>query len=292
MRLVTFTAEGETRIGLLKGEGVIDLSQEAPTLPKDMLSFLEGGEEMMGEAASAASSTTHFSIDAVRLECPVLRPPKIIAIGLNYRAHAEETGAEIPEAPVVFTKQSTCASGPFDDVFRPPESDLLDYEGELAIIIGKRCRRVARNRAPDVIAGYSIMNDVSVRDWQLRGQPMSFTMGKSWDTHGPFGPAIITADEVGDPNNLELRTWVNGDLRQDSNTNDLIFDCFELVEFLSTAFTLEPGDIITTGTPDGVAMALQPPAWLVPGDIIKVEIERLGYIENSIIQEPVEEMNS
>ena len=121
---------------------------------------------------------------------------------------------------------------------------------------------------------------------------MSFTMGKSWDTHGPFGPAIVTADEVGDPNNLELRTWVNGDLRQDSNTNDLIFDCFELVEFLSTAFTLEPGDIITTGTPDGVAMALQPPAWLVPGDIIKVEIERLGYIENSIIQEPVEEMNS
>jgi|TARA_B100002003_G_scaffold177659_1_gene165522 2-keto-4-pentenoate hydratase/2-oxohepta-3-ene-1,7-dioic acid hydratase in catechol pathway len=289
---VTFTADSETRIGLLKEEGIIDLSQVAPSLPKDMLSFLEGGEDTMNSAAKAAASDTHFSINAVRLECPVPRPPKIVAIGLNYRAHAEETGAEIPVTPVVFTKQSTCACGPLDDVFRPPESDLLDYEGELAIIIGRRCRRVTRDKAPDVIAGYCIMNDVSVRDWQMRGQPMSFTMGKSWDTHGPFGPSLVTADEVGDPNNLQLKTWVNGDLRQDTNTNDLIFDCFELVEFLSTAFTLEPGDVITTGTPSGVAAAMQPPAWLVPGDVIRVEIEKLGYIENRIIQESAEEMIS
>jgi 2-keto-4-pentenoate hydratase/2-oxohepta-3-ene-1,7-dioic acid hydratase in catechol pathway len=287
MRLVTFTENNTTRIGLLKDSGVIDLSQAAPSLPTDMLSFLEGGDDAMKAAQDASTLDAHFDSEAVRLECPIPTPPMILAIGLNYRAHAEESGADLPKVPLVFTKQQTCANGPFDDVYAPPESALLDYEGELGIVIGKRCRRVKKEDAESVIAGYTIVNDVSVRDWQARGAPASFTMGKSWDTHGPMGPAIVTKDEVGDPHSLQLKTWVNGDLRQDSSTNDLIFNCFDIIEFISTAFTLQPGTVIPTGTPSGVAAAMKPPAWLVAGDTVKIAIDKLGYIENPIIKDPM-----
>ena len=287
MRLVTFTENNTTRIGLLKDSGVIDLSQAAPSLPTDMLAFLEGGDDAMKAAQDASTLDAHFDSEAVRLECPIPTPPMILAIGLNYRAHAEESGADLPKVPLVFTKQQTCANGPFDDVYAPPESALLDYEGELGIVIGKRCRRVKKEDAESVIAGYTIVNDVSVRDWQARGAPASFTMGKSWDTHGPMGPAIVTKDEVGDPHSLQLKTWVNGDLRQDSSTNDLIFNCFDIIEFISTAFTLQPGTVIPTGTPSGVAAAMKPPAWLVAGDTVKIAIDKLGYIENPIIKDPM-----
>jgi len=287
MRLVTFTENNTTRIGLLKDSGVIDLSQAAPSLPTDMLSFLEGGGDAMKAAQDASTLDAHFDSEAVRLECPIPTPPMILAIGLNYRAHAEESGADLPKVPLVFTKQQTCANGPFDDVYAPPESALLDYEGELGIVIGKRCRRVKKEDAESVIAGYTIVNDVSVRDWQARGAPASFTMGKSWDTHGPMGPAIVTKNEVGDPHSLQLKTWVNGDLRQDSSTNDLIFNCFDIIEFISTAFTLQPGTVIPTGTPSGVAAAMKPPAWLVAGDTVKIAIDKLGYIENPIIKDPM-----
>ena len=159
---------------------------------------------------------------------------------------------------------------------------MLDYEGELAIIIGKRCRYVPKDKVPNVVAGYCVSNDVSVREWQMRGTPPQFTMGKSWDTHCPLGPAIVT--DI-DPHNLRLTTTVNGETRQDSNTSDLIFDCFDIVEYLSTAFTLEPGDVIVTGTPSGVAMAMKPPQPLQVGDSVKVEIEGLGHIENEIVEE-------
>lgn len=287
MRLISFTTQGKTRIGLLDESGVIDLSQAAPDLPNEMIAFLSAGSQALTRATQASKSEPHYSLTEVKIESPVLTPPMILAIGLNYRAHAEETGADIPQVPLVFTKQQTCANGPYDDVYRPPESDLLDYEGELGIVIGKRCRRVKKENAEDVIAGYCVVNDVSIRDWQARGAPASFTMGKSWNSHGPFGPAIVTKDEVGDPHSLQLTTWVNGEKRQDSSTSDLIFNCFEIIEFISTAFTLLPGTIIPTGTPSGVAAAMKPPAWLVPGDVVKVEIEKLGYIENRIVQEDV-----
>lgn len=287
MRLVTFTENNNTRIGLLKDSGVIDLSQAAPSLPTNMLAFLECGDDAMKAAQDASTLDAHFDSAAVRLECPIPTPPMILAIGLNYRAHAEESGADLPKVPLVFTKQQTCANGPFDDVYAPPESALLDYEGELGIVIGKRCRRVKKEDAESVIAGYTIVNDVSVRDWQARGAPASFTMGKSWDTHGPMGPAIVTKDEVGDPHSLQLKTWVNGDLRQDSSTNDLIFNCFDIIEFISTAFTLQPGTVIPTGTPSGVAAAMKPPAWLVAGDTVKIAIDKLGHIENPIIKDPM-----
>ena len=204
----------------------------------------------------------------------------------NYRLHAEETRSALPKVPLVFTKQQTCASGPFDDIHAPPESALLDYEGELGIVIGKKCRRVKKADAEDYIAGYCIVNDVSLRDWQARGAPASFTMGKSWDTHGPMGPAIVTKNEVGDPHQLTLKTWVNGELRQNSSTNDLIFNCFDIIEFISTALTLQPGTVIPTGTPSGVAAAMETPAWLTPGDIVKVEIEKLGFIETRLFLSP------
>ena len=184
MRLVTFRQNGKTRIGIQKHEGVIDLSIAAPSLPKNMLSFLQAGTSAMKVAQAVENSNIHFSMADVRLQCPITIPPMILAIGLNYRLHAEETGSNLPKVPLVFTKQQTCANGPFDDIYAPPESALLDYEGELGIVIGKKCRRVKKADAEDYIAGYCIVNDVSLRDWQARGAPASFTMGKSWDTHG------------------------------------------------------------------------------------------------------------
>ena len=285
MKLITFTESSRTRIGLLQGEQIVDLSQTAPALPDDMLTLLEAGDTALQEAAKHADAATHFAAADVVIEAPIRRPPKILAIGLNYQAHAKESNMDIPKYPVVFTKQATSANGPYAPIHSPQETKMLDYEGELGIVIGKRCRRVSKDDASKVIAGFCVLNDVSVREWQFLATPPQFTMGKSWDTHNPFGPAIVTADEV-DPHHLMLRTFVNGELRQETNTDDLIFNCYDIIEFLSTAFTLEPGDIIATGTPSGVGAAMQPQATLQIGDMVKVEIEGLGFIENEVIAEP------
>ena len=287
MHLITFTESDKTRIGLLNQNEIIDLSLTHPDLPTEMINFLVLGDSGMSAAEQAASSDAHFSMDQVKLESPVLRPPKILAIGLNYRAHAEESGMEIPQTPFVFTKQCTSINGPYDPVHWSEDSKALDYEGELGSVIGRTCSRVPLEKAKDVIAGFCIINDVSVRDWQLRGNPSSFTMGKSWDTHCPMGPAIVTPDEV-DPHKLQLKTFINGDKRQDTNTDDLIFNGYELINFMSTAFTLEVGDVIATGTPSGVGFAQKPPAPLRGDDIMRVEIEGLGFIENRIINEPAD----
>jgi 2-keto-4-pentenoate hydratase/2-oxohepta-3-ene-1,7-dioic acid hydratase in catechol pathway len=185
---------------------------------------------------------------------------------------------------MIFNKQSTSVTSPGSVIHLPRVSDKLDYEGELAVVIGRRCRHVPKSRAAEVIVGYTIAHDVSVRDWQRRVP--TFTMGKSFDTHCPLGPCIVTADEIGDPHGLELQTWVNGESRQHSNTRELLFDCFELVEHLSTAFTLEPGDIISTGTPGGVGVAMKPPKYLKAGDVVKISIDKIGTLENSVIAEP------
>ena len=287
MKLVTFTQGNKTRIGLLKGDGIIDLSKADSSLPGDMLAFIQAGESALNAAKAAESADAHYTLADVNLEAVISRPPKIIGIGLNYRAHAEESGMELPKVPLVFTKQSTSANGPFDPIYWSEDSKALDYEGELGVIIGKNCRRVPAGRASEVIFGLCVLNDVSVRDWQTRGTPPSFTMGKSWDSHSPIGPAI-TIDPSLDMHNLQLTTHVNGELRQNTSTDDLIFNTFELIEFLSTAFTLEAGDIIATGTPSGVGMAMKPRSMLKPGDTVKVEIEGLGYIENEVIVEPAD----
>jgi 2-keto-4-pentenoate hydratase/2-oxohepta-3-ene-1,7-dioic acid hydratase in catechol pathway len=285
MKLATFSAAGTTRIGVVEGEQIVDLSRAAPGLPTEMAAFLAAGDAASDVAKSAvASGDGRLSRSEVALLAPILRPPKILAIGLNYKDHIAETGRPMPEVPVVFNKQSTAVVAPGAAIHRPPESEQLDYEGELAVVIGRRCRRVSRAAAAQVVAGYTIVNDVSVRDWQFRVPTM--TMGKSWDTHCPIGPWIVTADEIGDPHRLDIHTTVDGELRQRSNTSELLFDCFDLIAHLSTAFTLEPGDVISTGTPAGVGAAMQPPRWLVPGNVVRVAIEKLGYLENSVIDEP------
>ena len=284
MKLATFTHAGSTRIGVVFGEEIADLA--ASDLPQEMVAFLEGGDEAISAAAAAAESAPRLALSEVTLESPVLRPPKILAVGLNYADHVAEAGMETPKFPMIFNKQSTSAHPPYAPFHAPSYLTALDYEGELGIVIGKACRHVPRDRAHEVIAGYTVCNDVSVRDWQLRVP--TFTMGKSNDTHCPLGPWIVTSDEVGDPHSLDLKTWVNGELRQSTNTKHLIFDCFTLVEHLSTAFTLEPGDVIATGTSGGVGIAMKPPQLLKAGDVVKIAIDRIGEIENGVIDEPAE----
>ena len=216
----------------------------------------------------------------------MLRPPKILAVGLNYADHIAESGMETPKLPLVFNKQSTSVVGPRDPFHMPRVSQALDYEGELGVVIGSRCRHVPKERAAEVIAGYTVLNDVTVRDWQLRTP--TWTLGKSFDTHCPMGPWIVTSDELVDPHGLALETRVNGELRQSSNTKNLVFDCFTLVEHLSTAFTLEPGDVIATGTPGGVGIAMKPPRLLQVGDVVRIAIEGIGEIENAVIEEPAD----
>ncbi len=282
MRLVTFTDARGTRVGRQEDAEVVDLAAAAPELPRDLTALLAAGPLALGRASSADGP--RLALAGLRLEAPIPRPGKILAVGLNYRDHVTETGRELPKVPIIFNKQSTSATGPFDPIHWPRASDKLDYEGELGFVIGRRCRHVPRDRAAEVIAGWLVVNDVTVRDWQGRSPTM--TMGKSFDTHCPFGPALVTPDEVGDPLALSLTTLVNGERRQSASTKDLIFDPFVLIEHLSTAFTLEPGDLISTGTPAGVALAMKPPRWLVPGDVVRVEVERVGVIENRVIAEP------
>ncbi len=284
MKLATFTHGGATRIGLVEGDEIVDLAAAAPDLPREMVAFLEAGREALTRAHAASADGPRVPLVDAKLEAPIRRPPKFLAVGLNYADHVAESGMETPKHPTVFNKQSTCVVGPDDPVHVPRASHVLDYEGELGFVIGRRCRHVSRDDAPDCIAGYLAVNDVSVRDWQLRTP--TWTMGKSFDTHGPIGPWIATSDELPDPHQLRLRTWVNDELRQDSNTKELIFDCFGLVEHFSTAFTLEPGDVVATGTPAGVGIGMKPPRLLQAGDVVRVEIEGIGELRNPVIDEP------
>ena len=285
MKLCTFLRDAVPLVGVVTDDGIVDLSESAPELPAEMTALLAAGEPALRRAAAAASATrARIPLDSVRLAPPVLRPPKFLAVGLNYADHVAEAGLDTPKLPTIFNKQSTCVAGPTDPVHMPRVSSALDYEGELGFVVGRRCRHVPREHAHEVITGYLVVNDVSVRDWQLRIP--TWTMGKSFDTHGPIGPWITTPDEVGDPHALRVRTWVNGELRQDSSTKNLIFDCFAIVEHLSTAFTLEPGDVVATGTPGGVGIAMKPPKLLSIGDVVRVEIDGLGTLENRVVAEP------
>ena len=283
MRLATFTHGGATRIGLVVGEEVVDLTAAVPELPREMTALLAAGAPALAAARAATERAgRRLPLAAVHLEAPIRRPPEFLAIGLNYAGHVQETKRERPTFPVFFNKQSACVTGPYDPIHLPRVSTKLDYEGELGFVIGRRCRHVPKARASEVIAGFLVVDDVSVRDWQYKAA--TWTLGKSFDTHGPIGPWIVTPDEVGDPHALELRTWVNGEERQHANTGELIFDCFDMVATLSTVFTLEPGLIVSTGTPSGVGGPAQ--RYLQVGDVVRVEIEAIGAIENRVIEEP------
>ena len=284
MRLASFSLDdGRPRPGLILGEEILDLSDAATRLPQTMAGLLALGSEGLERARSTpAGSAARYDLAAVRRHAPVPDPPVILAIGMNYREHVAELGREAPEWQYWFNKQRTSISGPGDPIVLPSVSDMVDYEGELALVIGPRCQHVPASRAFEVVAGCTIINDVSTRDWQWRTP--TFTMGKSFDTHAPCGPELVTGDELGDPGSLAIRTWVNDELRQDSSTADLIFGCAAMIEYLTTAFPLEPGTIIATGTPAGVGAGFDPPRFLRDGDTVRISIEGIGELSNPVVQ--------
>ena len=284
MKLVTFLYKQKSLIGAVVDDQVIPFDMKGSL---NMMQFLGGGPSMLKQLQERIdSSKDRIDLADVELLAPILRPGKFFGVGLNYADHIAETGQEKPEHPTFFNKQSTCVIGPGQAIHRPRISEKLDYEGELGFVIGCRCRHVTQEQAKNVIAGYLICNDVTVRDWQARSP--TWTLGKSFDTHGPIGPWIVTPDEIGNPHHLDIKTWVNADLRQSSNTKHLIFDCYTLVEYLSTVMTLEPGDIISTGTSSGVGVKMTPRGYMKPGDVVRIEIEKIGVLENPVIEEPAD----
>lgn len=282
MKLVTFSLpDGSTETGIVVDGGVVQISKHIAEAPAGMIGIIDAWPTFSERLhALSTNGRADHTLDAVTLLAPVPRPSKILGIGLNYADHLAESGMDKPADQLWFAKMPTSAAGPFAPIDLPSVSEQLDYEAELAFVIGKRCRHVSRERAQEVIFGYCAANDVSVRDWQVRTS--QFMLGKSFDTHAPFGPWIVTSDEIGDPHALDIRCFVNGEKRQDSNTRELIFNCFEQVEHLSKVMTLEPGDVIFSGTPGGVGVACKPPRWLRAGDRVKVEIDQIGAIENVV----------
>ena len=289
MKLVTFVRDGKTCLGALHPKAddrVVNLGQVEPRLPSDLVAFLKGGEEarvMAEKALDMTPASMALPLSDVDLRAPVPRPGKIICIGLNYRDHAEEAGVEVPDYPTVFAKYPNCIIGAGEPIIIPKDSRQVDYEGELAVVIGRRGRRIPEAEAPNYIAGYAPFNDVSARDFQHRTS--QWTIGKTFDTFGPMGPALVTPDEVLDPHGLTLRVSIGAEILQSSNTRHLIFSVYNLIAYLSAVMTLEPGDIISTGTPGGVGAARKPPRFLKAGEVVRVEIEGLGVLENPVVNE-------
>jgi acylpyruvate hydrolase len=288
MRLVMFIRDAAQRLGALADRGgqdvVIDLNRANPRLPVDIIAFLNGGDDNRALAEQALADPPADAVlarGAVRLIAPIPRPGKIICIGLNYRDHAAESNAPLPEYPVVFAKYANTVIGPGDAIVLPRVTEQVDYEGELGIVIGARVRDVPEAEALACVAGYLPFNDVSARDYQMRTS--QWTIGKTFDTFAPMGPALVTADEVPDPHNLGLRVTIGDEVLQDSNTRHLIFRVPQLIAYLSSVMTLEPGDVIASGTPAGVGAARTPKRWLRPGETVCVEIERLGRLENPVV---------
>ncbi len=284
MKLVTFANRGETHIGaLISPDQILDFKRAEPILPPDMGIFLWAGKtalDLADRVVRAADERFLVPLEQVQLLAPLPHPGKIICIGHNYHGH---TGIKPPEYPDIFAKFSNVVIGPHQPIHYPRFDIQLDYEGELAVVIGRSTRYVSPDRALEAVAGYTIFNDVTARDYQKRCS--QWTLGKSFDTFGPLGPVLVTADEIPDPGHLELITLVNGEERQHSNTSNLIFSIPFLISYLSQAITLEPGDVISTGTPSGVGSMRQPPVFLKPGDEVVVRIECIGELANPVIAE-------
>ncbi|MGF3522608.1 MAG: fumarylacetoacetate hydrolase family protein [Candidatus Bathyarchaeia archaeon] len=290
MKLVRYRCQNEETYGILTQQTVLCLPLLAKlsniTLPQELSDFiatpdsLNTADELLRTAPSTYFKAATVPLDEVSLLAPIRFPPKIIGLGWNYVDHASEVKIKLPEEPVIFIKPHTTIIGPYQKIVKPPFVRELDYEGELAIVIGKTAKSVSVHDAEKYIFGYTILNDVSARDFQFKdGQ---WTKGKSFDTFAPTGPCITTRDEISDVNNLRIRTWVNGDLRQNGTTKDMVFNVNQIVYHLSRFMTLYPCDIIATGTPSGVGMAMKPQTWLKDGDVIRIEIEDIGVLENTV----------
>ncbi len=283
MRLVTFRAEGAVQPGAVAGGKVVGLAGAG--LP-DMLSVLAGGEAARArieEWIAAPGPGAERDRASVTLLAPVPRPPKLICVGLNYRDHALETRMQIPDVPTIFAKFPTAVIGPGEKIVLPRSSARPDYEAEFAFVIGKGGRHIPAGNWREHIFGYTALNDVSARDYQM--STTQWTVGKSFDTFAPMGPWIVTADEIADPHNLDISLTINGELMQNSNTRHLIFGIPELVAYLSSVFTLEPGDVVSTGTPAGVGFARKPPRYLQPGDEVVVSVAGIGELRNPVVAE-------
>ncbi len=285
MRLVTFDKAGRATCGVRRGDAIVDLSQAAPDLPRTWPAIF--ATEALAEVAHAVEAAPDRALVPAantRLLVPIPYPPKILAIGLNYRSHAEEAGQAIPDYPIVFPRWPTSLVGHGAALVCPKASTDFDHEAELLVVIGTGGRHIAKDKALDHVAGYSIFNDGSLRDYQFKSS--QWAMGKNFDASGSWGPDIVTADEL-PPGAAPLRIQarVNGEVRQDGDTGDMIFDVATLISTLSEAMTLEPGDIIPTGTPPGVGFARTPPLWMHPGDVCEVEIEKIGTLRNPIVAE-------
>ena len=283
MRFVTFQRHDYAEPGVLSGNEIVSLWDNGF---KDVLSIVAGGavarEKVEGWLVSPPEGSI-VRVEDVKLRAPLMRPPKIICVGLNYRDHAEESKMEIPSVPTIFCKFPTSVIGPGESIVLPRNSTKPDYEGEFAFIVGRRGRHVPAAAWRDYVFGYTILNDVSARDVQMA--TTQWMMGKTFDTFSPFGPALVTADEVADPHALDISTSIGGDTLQHSNTRNLIFKIPQLIEHLSSVFTLEPGDIVSTGTPAGVGFSKTPPRWLKPGDEVIVRVEGLGELRNPVAAE-------
>lgn len=283
MKLTRFTVEGRTRLGKVVDDRVIDISAAAPDAGHSMRLLLEEFDTL--RSAIEAVDAPSFAVADVVIEAPIADPKKYLAIGMNYQSHvdeAEAAGKTAPKTQIWFNKQVTCINGPFSDVDVPKAGpDMVDYEAEMGVVIGKRCRHVSREEARSVIAGYVVCNDVTARDWQFRSP--TFTLGKSFDTHGPIGPWITTDDEIADPHALTITLELNGEERQHASTSEMIYDIYDQISYLSEVMTLEPGDLIATGTPAGVGIAGN--RFMKEGDVVRVSVEGLGAIENRFVNE-------
>jgi 2-keto-4-pentenoate hydratase/2-oxohepta-3-ene-1,7-dioic acid hydratase in catechol pathway len=286
MRLATIQTADGPRAAVLHGMSCIDLHATDPRLPPGVRRLLE-----MGPAGLELARETARRPDAVKYEAgrvhflpPVPDPHKIVCIGLNYRDHAAESGAPIPRDPVLFSKYATALVGHDDAIVLPPVSSEVDFEAELVVVIGHGGRHLSPEQARAHVAGYSVGHDVSARDWQLKKDGKQWMVGKTFDTFAPCGPVLVTADEIPDPHTLGIRLRLNGQTMQDSNTKQMIFSVWEVVSYLSQVFTLEPGDLVYTGTPPGVGFARKPPLFLKPGDVCEVEVDGIGLLRNPVVQ--------
>ena len=278
MKLATYTSQGATRTGIVVGDSIIDTG-----VAGTMIDLIRDWDALKPALEAKAAAGGGVPLSSVKLEAPVPRPGKIWAIGLNYADHIAESKMATPERQVWFTKAQTSVNGPYDGIKIAKGTMTADYEVELVAIVGKGGKHISATDAKAAIFGYCVGNDVTERMWQHAGPQWS--LGKSFDTHAPMGPWIVTADEVGDPHALGLRCFVNGDKRQDSNTQHLVFDIWQQVEHLAVGMTLEAGDCLFTGTPGGIGAAMDPRRFLQPGDVVRCEIDGLGHIEGTMVAE-------